>query len=257
MAIAALIVFSGCGSKTGTSQSGSATPGTGGGKTPDPVDVMFLNNRSQLQSPEDRLKSSLDVSLAGFTTPIGGGGNSITVDLTLSQKAGGPDLEILAVIPYQVGDVEKGPGAHFKPVSNKSLLLSPGTSQPVSIDLIRERVGQGAPPIGGGSPATGLPPQVGVQPVAPGGPGRATTKNLAPQIGPVQPSAPPAGASQAGSPFDTAKGLQILVVMQFVDSAPPDLWRNVVVVPDSEFSTKYGAFAANQVALGVPIEQIA
>lgn len=160
----------------------------------------------------------------------------ISLDLTVSNVSRDRDIAFLSVIPYQVGNVESGPGARFIPASAASFLLRAGESRTVTIEALRERIGGGAQVPGGQPPAPGMPPaRIGSY---------AVVGFESAQVGNV-------------SPFDPAQGLQVLLVCQFANEVPSGSWEAIQSVPDGEFQGRYGDYAGYQYSIGVPVERLA
>lgn len=192
----------------------------------DPVADMFLRNRHQLRTPDERIREALRVGLAGFTTPIGGASQEISIDLSIINESNDQGMTILGAIPYQAGDVSTGPGVRLRSLSNESFSLGPGESRSVSIRLLRERV-----PGGGVAQTT---PQAQVD-------GADQNRSM---------------TGSEDSPFDPAQGLQVLVVVAFSEEVPDWSSFPARVVPDSQFASVYGKFSGYQYGIGLPIERI-
>lgn len=229
------VLTAGCSDSKAPSSAPLPTP-TGSVASANPVAEMFLKNRQSLKDPTEALRNSLSAGLAGFTTPMSGASPMISLDLTISNVTRDRDLAVLAVIPYQVGNVETGPGARFVPVSLPSLLLKAGESRTVTVEAQRERVGGGGQAPGGQVPA----PQM---PAARGHLGAPMGFQIA-QVGGV-------------SPFDPSQGLQVLVVCQFANEVPAGSWESAQKVSDDEFQRRYGDYAGYQYSIGVPVERLA
>lgn len=230
MSIAVFLAFlAGCADSNEKKVVAPSSPGQAPAQA-DPVSQMFLTNRANLNGPDERVKTALSANIGGFTTPMGGSqSQTVTIDFGVRNQDPSGSLVVLAMIPYQVGDPAQSAGAKFFPVGNSAFSLGPGESRSVSIELIRERFAQSSSP----------------QPATPGG----------------APSARPSDSTQpganAGGPFDAASGLQILFVVQFAGVVSAESWREVALVPDSDFQRRYGAYMGYQYGIGVPVNQIA
>ncbi len=220
----------------------------GGG---DRVAAMFLRNREKLQSPSEVLERTLKLDVAGFVTPLpGSGSNEVTLDLVVSNEESGPLLVVAAVVPYAVGDLERGPGARFVALENHAFELSAGEKRQVSVRALRERVpgaGSTASPPGvlPGAPA----PDVGGGTTPEPGTGEASSGRRGIGLRPVQAVTP--------SPlFDPSLGLKVLVVVQEATRVDPGVLSSLREVSDSEFERTYGGFAGREFAIPVPPGQI-
>lgn len=240
LCISVLLLVAGCSDSKAPSGAASpsspSSPSSTSSAAANPVAKMFLDNRQSLREPSEALKSAVGAGLAGFTTPMSGASPIVSLDLTISNLSPDRDLAFLAVIPYQVGNVETGPGARFMPVSGKSFLLKAGEVSTVTVDAQRERIAGGVQAPGVQAPAPPVPPAK-VQSVA----------------------AIDLQRAQAGdvSPFDPGQGLQVLLVCQFANEVPAGSWEIVQSVPDGEFQQRYGDYAGYQFSIGVPVERLA
>lgn len=233
--VAVFFFLAGCSDSKAPSSTASPSS-TGTAALVNPAAEMFLRNRQFLKEPSDALKNAVGGGLAGFTTPLSGTSLTISFDLTISNLTSERDLAFLAVIPYQVGNVETGPGARFVPVSGESFLLRAGETRTVTVDAQRVRV-------------PGEPETPGSQASGPG----MVSENV--QLM----SAIDMQRSQAGDagPFDRSQGLQVLLVCQFANEVPVGSWEAAQHVPDVEFKLRYGDYAGYQYSIGVPIERLA
>jgi hypothetical protein len=222
------------------------------------VAAMFLRNKDKLQAAPESIEKSLTLDLAGFVTPLAGNvSNEVTLDFIASTKDASSPLVIVAVVPYEVGDLSKGPGARFVPLENPSFTLQPGERHQFSVKALRERIPVPSP----GPPQGGSPPLPG-----PGGP-----------AGPASPLSPSKleAAGGGGGPVDSAKrsydlaadtpptplfdpslGLKVLVVVQEASVVDANVVSRVRAVPDGDFQREYGNFSKREFAIPVPPQQI-
>lgn len=231
-----LLLAAGCSDSKAPSSAASPSS-TNSTAAANPAAEMFLRNRQSLEDPSEALKSAVGAGLAGFTTPMSGASPIISLDVTISNRSPDRDLAFLAVIPYQVGNVETGPGARFVPVSGTSFLLKAGEVRTVTVEAQRERVAGGVQAPGGQAPVPPMPP----------------AKVLSVAAIDVQ----RAQATGDSSPFDPSQGLQVLLVCQFANEVPAGSWETAQSVPDAEFQQRYGAYAGYQYSIGVPVERLA
>src|SRR5207244_2588790 len=82
---------------------------------------------------------------------------------SISYGGQGRDIVILDVIPWRVGDIDKGPGARLRKTKRYGLSLKAGERAGVDIPVIVERVGPAPTPAaapqpvpGGGTPRSRL-----------------------------------------------------------------------------------------------------
>ena len=236
----------------------------------------FFARRDLLRPAPPDLAGSLRVGLPSFSQPSGRrpapGEPDLGLQLSVSYQGQGPQIVILDVIPWRIGDVQKGPGARLTKTKRYGLSISPGESAAVDVPVIMERVG-GPPTSGPGGPpggGSGLPgPTPGPPTQGPGTPRSLGTGTLAaarqvaqptPQPTPsVAPRPQPSGSPglgptlpSPGSPFDPASGLQVILVAAFVgEGVPPDAFAAVRLVPDDAFAAEYGRYF--RVEQGIPV----
>ncbi len=245
IATLSLLALAGC--ARGEQASPSGGPEGGG----DRVAAMFLRNRDKLQSPSEVLERTLKLDVAGFVTPLpGSGSNEVTLDLVVSNEESGPRLVVAAVVPYAVGDLERGPGARFVALENHAFELAPGEKKQVSVRALRERIP--------GAGSTAAPPGV-----LPGAPAPDVGGGTTPEPGTGEaPSAPkdiglrPVQAVSPSPLFDPSLGLKVLVVVQEATRVDPGVLSRLREVSESEFERTYGGFAGREFAIPVPPGQI-
>ena len=269
LALVALVAA--CSSDTKTTTPTAAPPA---GSTAEAT--YFFNHRDKLKPATPDLAGALRLGLMSFSQPSGRkvepGEPTLTLDLSLHyQKPDGPDIVILDVIPWRVGDIEKGPGARLTKTKRYGLLLKANERATVNVPLVVEKVG--------GAPATTAPgmPVPGATPV-PGAPPSAPTRSLGRSAGgllgqvtpdpspPVQPPRPVPSATPGvgpqvppspGGPFDPNTGVQVIVVAAFVgEGVTAESFKTVTLVPEDAFATTYGKYAKVEVGIPVPTDRL-
>ncbi|MER3396747.1 MAG: hypothetical protein C4318_07925 [Acidimicrobiia bacterium] len=248
---AAIVLASGCnrGSK-GVANSGAT--GLGGKPGGDEVAMMFLRNKDKLKPAAEPIETSLSLDLAGFVVPLAGSGsNEVSLDFSARNADGAPPLVVAALIPYEVGDLEKGNGARFIPLENQSFVLGPGEKKQVSVRCLRERLTPGTP-----TPPSGTFP--GGQPASPGAQPGVQEKTLQ-YKGMAAANGPDIRLTQESSPsplFDPAFGLKVLMVLAEQGSVDPGIISALRKVDDDDFERAFGKFQRREFAIPVPPEQI-
>lgn len=288
LVLGALALGAGCGRGTGTE--GPAVPeGT-------EISAMFLRNREKLRPARETIQANLSVDLAGVVTPLPGNpSKEVTLDFLLRSKEGAPALVVAALVPYEVGNVESGPGARFYAFAFDPVSLAPGENKQVSVKAIRERVGQaqGGQPASPPGPVVTLPPPV-VTPAPETGmreSGSATQDQHQGdgsvsghfQVGSAwgvkarlgeggadgllgslfgagdgSPDGPSAQAGEKTPPslFDPSLGLKVLVVVGLENEVGGASRESVRLVTDAEFEGVYGKFERLDLAIPVPPQQL-
>jgi hypothetical protein len=291
-ALAVSLALGACSSATSAS-SKSTSPPVAQGLSAEAT--YFYNHRDRLAPAPAQLSGAITLALASWqrpSKPVGPGQPSLTLSLSVGYQGTGPDIVVLDVIPWRIGDVKKGPGALLSKTQRYGFSLRAGERADVDIPVIVQRVGPpptSAPTAPGGAVPGGAVPGEPV-PVAPGSSvpgGRSSVPGSSRSLGGIgvlalgpaeqvppgtpsstvpitnaapRPSATPLGPplpGPSGGPFDPQAGLQVILVAAYAgDGIAPDAFRNVALVQDDRFAATYGRYVRVEQGVGVPLDQI-
>lgn len=235
----------------------------------------FFEHREKLQAADPNLAGVLQVGLASFAQPAGRavkpGDPTLTLGLSISYLGAGPEIVILDVIPWRVGDIEKGPGARLRKTARYGLSLKAGERGSIDVPVAVERVGEAAPsataPAPSPTPApprsrlrgtgTGLLALVGEEPSPSPFPEPSPSPAVLPRPTPAGTPAGPTIPPQKGGPFDPEAGVQVILVAAFVGPGiASDAYKSVSLVPPDQFAAAFAGYSRVEQGIPVPIDRI-
>lgn len=231
----------------------------------------FFDHRQLVPTAPADLAGAIKTGLPTWSQSAGRkapGEPALTLNLSLLYQGQGRDIVVLDVIPWKVGDTEKGPGAFFSKTKRYGLLLRSGERAAIEIPVVVQRVGPAATsPTEPGAPV--VPPATDGTPRSLGGTGvfafgleaqgqpepssSTTGPRPNPSFTPIGPTPPP----QKGGPFDPDAGVQVIVVAAYVgDGVPHDAFQQVSLVADAQFAATYSKFFRVEQGIAIPVDRL-